>query len=53
MVESSQGIFCENNFITSNAQSGVELNGHALVSVVIMLRNKIPNGSKLFCQASI
>ena len=39
----------KNNFITSNAQSGVELNGHALVSLVIMLRDKIPNGSKLFC----
>ena len=38
----------KNNFITSNAQSGVELNGHALVSLVIMLRDKIPNGTSCF-----
>ena len=37
------------NFVTSNAQSGVELNGHALVSLVMLLRDKIPNGSELFC----
>ena len=39
----------KNNFITGNALSGVELNGHALVSFVIILRDKIPNGSNLFC----
>ena len=39
----------KNNFITSNAQSGVELNSHALVSLVIMPKDKILNGSKLFC----
>ena len=30
--------------VTSNAQSGVELNGHVLVSLVMLLRDKIPNG---------
>ena len=37
------------NFITSNANSGVELNGHALVNLVMLMRDKIPNGSELFC----
>ena len=37
------------NFITSNAFSGIELNGHALVSLVILMRDKIPNGNELFC----
>ena len=32
-----------------NANSGVELNGHALVSLVILMRDKIPNENKLFC----
>ena len=39
----------KNNFITENAQSGVELKGHALVTLLIMLRDRIPNGTELFC----
>ena len=35
------------NFITSNANSGIELNGHALLSLVILMRDKIPNGDAL------
>jgi len=37
-----------NNFITYNAQTCVELNGHSLVLLLLMLRDKIPNGNKHF-----
>jgi len=37
------------NFITSNAHSGIELDGHALIILTILLRDVIPNGDELFC----
>ena len=37
-----------NNFITYNAHSCIELNGHALILLMLKLRDKIPNGSDLF-----
>ena len=37
------------NFITSNANCGVELNGHALIILLILMRDVIPNGNELFC----
>jgi len=36
------------NFITSNAHTGIELNGHALILLLLLLRDKVPDGSKLF-----
>jgi len=39
----------QDNFITSHANCGIELNGHALVALVILLRDVIPNGNQLFC----
>lgn len=37
------------NFITSNANSGIELNGHALITLLILMRDIMPNGNELFC----
>ena len=37
------------NFITGNAHSTIELNGHALIILLILMRDVIPNGNKLFC----
>ena len=37
-----------NNFITYNAHACIELNGHNLVTLLLMLRDKVPNGSKHF-----
>ena len=39
----------QENFITSNASFGVELSGHALITLLILMRDLIPNGNELLC----
>ena len=36
------------NFITCNAHTGIELNGHGLILLLLLLRDNVPNGSKFF-----
>lgn len=37
-----------NNFITYNAHSCIELNGHALILLLFIMRDQVQNGSDLF-----
>ena len=39
----------QENFVTSNANFGVELNGHAIITLLILMRDVVPNGNELFC----
>lgn len=37
-----------NNFITHNASSCIELNGHSLILLLLIMRDQIPNGNNHF-----
>ena len=43
-----KGYVIKDNFITSNAYTGIELNGHAIILFLIILRDQIPDGNDLF-----